>query len=159
MSQNAAGSTAGTVRPGDICRNGDLVRRWIGFDLADQLYGVPILSVLEVLAQAEIEPVPGTADDVLGVINLRGQIVTVIDLRPRLGLVRSAAAGGPLIVFDGGSETVAARVDRVTHVRQIAELAIKPAPRTDTAPCAAVAGLVARAGQMMTLLDVAALLR
>lgn len=163
MSQNATAAptdsiTAAAVREGDICRNGDVVRRWIGFELADQLYGVPILSVQEVLAQAEIEPVPGASGEVLGVINLRGHIVTVIDLRLRLGLGGSAAAKGPLIVFDGAAETIAARVDRVTHVRQISDLAIKSAPRAGTAPCAAVGGLVARGGEMMTLLDVAALL-
>ena len=145
-------------REGDICRNGDAVRRWIGFELSGQLYGVPILSVQEVLATAEIEPVPGTPTEVLGVINLRGQIVTVIDLRLRLGLGRSPDPVGPLIVFDGAAETLAARVDCVTHVRQIADAAIKPAPRTGSTPCHAVAGLVVRSGEMMTLLDMPGLL-
>ncbi|MGQ0529496.1 MAG: chemotaxis protein CheW [Panacagrimonas sp.] len=148
-----------SAREGDVCRNGDAVRRWIGFELSGQLYGVPILAVQEVLSTAEIEPVPGTPSEVLGVINLRGQIVTVIDLRLRLGLSSSADSTGPLIVFDGASETLAARVDCVTHVRQIADAAIKPAPRTGNTPCHAVAGLVVRAGEMMTLLDVPVLLK
>ena len=146
-------------REGDVFRNGDAVRRWIGFELSGQLYGVPILAVQEVLATAEIEPVPGTPTEVLGVINLRGQIVTVIDLRLRLGLGPSPHAAGPLIVFDGAVETLAARVDCVTHVRQIADAAIKPSPRTGSTPCHAVAGLVVRGGEMMTLLDVPGLLR
>jgi purine-binding chemotaxis protein CheW len=144
---------------GDGGRNGDVVRRWIGFELAGQLYGVPILAVQEVLATAEIEPVPGTAREVLGVINLRGQIVTVIDLRLRLGLTASEAAAGPLVVFDGPLETLAARVDRVTHVRRIPDPAIKPAPRSGGSPCAAVLGIVTRDAELMTLLDVPALMR
>lgn len=140
-------------------REGDAVRRWIGFELDGQLYGVPILAVQEVLAQAEIEPVPGTPREVLGVINLRGHIVTVIDLRLRLGLPPAEHAPGPLVVFDGATETLAARVDRVTHVRQIPDPAIKPSPRAGSAPCAAVLGVVTRGGEFMTLLDVPALMR
>ena len=148
-----------SVREGDTGRPGDVVRRWIGFELAGQLYGVPILAVQEVLATAEIEPVPGTASEVLGVINLRGQIVTVIDLRRRLGLPAAAeAADGPLVVFDAPGETLAARVDRVTHVRRIPDPAIKPVPRTGNTPCAAVLGLVSRDAELMTLLDVPALM-
>ena len=145
-------------RDGDVARAGDVVRRWIGFELAGQLYGVPILAVQEVLADAEIEPVPGAPAEVLGVINLRGQIVSVIDLRRRLGLSPPEKEKGPLIVFDGTSETVAARVDCVTNVRQIADPAIKPSPRTGQQACKAVTGLVTRGGEMMTLLDVPALL-
>lgn len=145
-------------REAEPARQGDSLRRWIGFELAGQLYGVPILSVQEVLASAEIEPVPGTPPEIRGVINLRGQIVTVLDLRMRLGLPPHPDPDGPLIVFDGAGETVAARVDRVTHVRQIADPAIKPAPRTGSHPGRGVAGLVTRSGELMTLLDVPALL-
>lgn len=145
-------------RPGDVFRSGETVQRWIGFELAGQLYGVPILAVQEVLAQAEIEPVPGTAAEVMGVINLRGQIVTVVDLRLRLGLAAAANPQGPLIVFDAGSETLAARVDRVAHVRQIADSAIKSAPPAGATPSRAVLGLVTREGRMMTLLDVPGML-
>lgn len=145
-------------RPGDVFRQGDVVRRWIGFELAGQQYGVPILSVQEVLATAEIEPVPGAVSEVLGVINLRGHIVTVIDLRLRLGLPAARGVSGPLVVFDGATETLAARVDRVTDVRQIADMAIKPAPRTGDTRCAALAGLVNDHGVMLTLLDVPGLL-
>jgi purine-binding chemotaxis protein CheW len=140
-------------------REGDSFQRWIGFELAGQSYGVPILSVHEVLAEAEIEPVPGAPAPVLGVINLRGSIVTVIDLRQRLGLPSPVdTIGGPLIVFDAGTESIAARVDRVADVRRIADAAIKPPARTGSSGCHAVRGLVARAEELVTLLDVPALL-
>ena len=147
------------ARHSDGGREGDVVRRWIGFELAGQLYGVAILAVQEVLASAEIEPVPGTPREVLGVINLRGQIVTVVDLRLRLGLPAAQGATGPLVVFDAPGETLAARVDRVTLVRRIPDPAIKPAPRAGSVPCAAVIGVVTRDAELMTLLDVPALMR
>jgi purine-binding chemotaxis protein CheW len=156
---SSSGPVVSGGRHSDGGREGDVVRRWIGFELAGQLYGVPILAVQEVLASAEIEPVPGTPGEVLGVINLRGQIVTVVDLRLRLGLPAAVGAGGPLVVFDAPGETLAARVDRVTHVRRIPDPAIKPAPRAGSAPCAAVIGVVTRDAELMTLLDVPALVR
>ncbi len=142
----------------DSADAGQGLRRWIGFELSGQLYGVPILAVQEVLAQAEIEPVPGAPHQVLGVINLRGQIVTVIDLRLLLGLTAAREAAGPLIVFDSGGEVLAARVDRVTHVRQIPDRAIRPAPATGAQRSPAVCGLVSREGGLMTLLDVPGML-
>lgn len=158
-SHGAPGPVLPSVRHSDGGREGDVVRRWIGFELAGQLYGVPILAVQEVLASAEIEPVPGTPREVLGVINLRGHIVTVVDLRLRLGLPAADVATGPLVVFDGPGETLAARVDCVTHVRRIPDPAIKPAPRAGSVPCAAVIGVVTRDAELMTLLDVPALMR
>ncbi|MGH8516119.1 MAG: chemotaxis protein CheW [Panacagrimonas sp.] len=157
--QGAAGPAVSGTRHSDGGREGDVVRRWIGFELAGQLYGVPILAVQEVLASAEIEPVPGTPREVLGVINLRGHIVTVVDLRLRLGLAAAESATGPLVVFDGPGETLAARVDCVTHVRRIPDPAIKPSPRAGSVACAAVIGVVTRDGELMTLLDVPALMR
>lgn len=156
---NGSASVISGARRHDGGREGDVVRRWIGFELAGQLYGVPILAVQEVLASAEIEPVPGAGHEVLGVINLRGQIVTVVDLRLRLGLPPASGATGPLVVFDAPGETLAARVDRVTHVRRIPDPAIKPAPRAGSVPCAAVIGVVTRDAELMTLLDVPALMR
>ncbi|MGQ0621037.1 MAG: chemotaxis protein CheW [Panacagrimonas sp.] len=146
--------TAFSDRVGD----GAVLRRWIGFELAGQLYGVPILAVQEVLADAEVEPVPGAPPEVLGVINLRGQIVSVIDLHRRLGLAPSTRERGPLIVFDGDRETLAARVDRVSQVRQIADPAIKPALRVGATPCKAVSGRVTQGDEVMTLLNLPALL-
>ena len=154
---NPETTTARPARQGDVCRTGDSAQRWIGFDLAGQSYAVPILSVQEVLAAAEIEPVPGSPPGVLGVINLRGQIVTVFDLRMRLGLPPAHAVAGPLIVFDGAQEIVAARVDRVADVRRIADAAIKPAPQAGETPNRAVTGLITRGGDMTTLLDPKAL--
>src|SRR3546814_8499420 len=63
--------------------------RWVCFGLGTQEYGLPILQVHEVLRPLPIEAVPGAPDIVLGVINLRGQVVTVINLRRYLELPRS----------------------------------------------------------------------
>ena len=139
---------------GDRRRGDEQMTRWVSFELAGQLYGLPILDVQEVLASAEIEPVPGSSAATLGVINLRGTIVTVLDLRLHLGLpAREAEASSKLIVL-GGAEPVALRVDRVATVRAIADGAIKPLPETGAAELGArVRGLFSRNNELLTLLD------
>ncbi|TXG98045.1 MAG: chemotaxis protein CheW [Nevskiaceae bacterium] len=138
-------------------RRGDRLSRWVSFWLGGQSYGIDILQVQEVLARAEIEPVPRAPADVLGVINLRGSIVTVVDLRARLGL--PAADGGVVVIADVAGQAVGLRVDRVAEVLNIPEHAIKPAPNTGAGLAATrVRGVVPRQQDLLTLLDVSALL-
>ena len=140
-------------------RRGDRLSRWVSFFLDGQCYGIDILQVQEVLAKAEIEPVPRAPSDVLGVINLRGSIVTVVDLRMRLGLPPPPDASGVVVVADVGGQIVGLRVDRVAEVLNIAEGAIKPAPAAGARGSAArVRGIVNRKTDLLTLLDVPALL-
>lgn len=141
-------------------RLGDVLTRWVCFELAGQSYGIPILEVQEVLACPEIEPVPGAPEGTLGVINLRGAIVTVLDLRTRLRLPpMTPDAQTRIIVLLQGGEPVGLRVDRVINVRALPQGAIKPAPDTgQSGPGLKLRGLYSRKGEMLTLLDAAALL-
>ena len=140
-------------------RQGDRLTRWVSFFLAGQCYGIDILQVQEVLAKAEIERVPRAPVDVLGVINLRGSIITVVDLRTRLGLPPLLDAPGVVIITDVAGQTVGLRVDRVAEVLNIADNTIKPAPDTGARnESPRVRGIVSRKTDLLTLLDVAALL-
>ena len=65
----------------------DEVLQWVTFKLDSETYGINVMQVQEVLRYSEIAPVPGAPDYVLGIINLRGNVVTVIDTRSRFGLV------------------------------------------------------------------------
>ena len=62
----------------------DQVLQWVTYRLGDETYGINVMQVQEVLRYTEIAPVPGAPDYVLGIINLRGNVVTVIDTRARL---------------------------------------------------------------------------
>jgi purine-binding chemotaxis protein CheW len=68
----------------------DEVLQWVTYRLGDETYGINVMQVQEVLRYTEIAPVPGAPDYVLGIINLRGNVVTVIDTRAHreLGLSR-----------------------------------------------------------------------
>jgi len=141
-------------------RKGDRMSRWVSFVLAGQPYGIDILQVQEVLAKADIEPVPRAPADVLGVINLRGSIVTVIDLRSRLGLTPRADANGVVIIVDIDGQVVGMMVDQVAEVLNIAEGAIKTAPNTGARDDAArVRGVVSRKTDLLTLLNIAPLIQ
>jgi purine-binding chemotaxis protein CheW len=146
--------------PGMGRRRDDVRSRWVSFELARQHFAVDILQVQEVLASAQIEPVPRAPADVLGVINLRGSIVTVIDLRTRLGLAPAddGAPGCVVIVLVEG-QAVGLRVDRVQEVLNIASAAIKPAPQIGArAQAGRIRGVVSREHDLLTLLDAPLLL-
>ena len=66
-------------------KKGELLR-WVTFQLGNEIYGVNVMQVREVLRYTDIAPVPGAPSYVLGIINLRGNVVTVIDTRARFGI-------------------------------------------------------------------------
>jgi purine-binding chemotaxis protein CheW len=140
-------------------RKDEVFSRWVSFQLADQHYGIAILDVQEVLADADVEPVPRAPAEVLGVINLRGRIVTVVDMRARLGLPAQADVGRCVIIVEFEGQPVGLRVDRVAEVINVAASKIKPAPDTGAGSKAGrVHGIVSRSGDLLTLLNVAPLL-
>lgn len=63
------------------------VGQWVTFRLEDETYGINVMQVQEVLRMTDIAPVPGAPVFVLGIINLRGNVVTIIDLRRRLNIL------------------------------------------------------------------------
>ncbi len=99
--------------------------------LADQLCGVPVLCVRDVLAGQTIAPIPLAPPDVAGNLNLRGRIVTAIDLRERLHLPRrSPGAPAMSIVTEQGSELYALLVDQVSEVLTLQRSRMEPNPPT-----------------------------
>ena len=72
----------------DIVENQkDPIIQWVTFRLGKETYGINVMQVQEVLRITNIAPVPGAPGYVIGIINLRGNVVTVIDTRNRFGLM------------------------------------------------------------------------
>lgn len=140
-------------------RKGDCVERWVCFVLGEQPYALPILEVQEVLSEAQIEPVPGAPADTIGVINLRGAIVAVADLRLRLGLAtRPSDAHTAIIVLAGEGESLGLRVDRVTQVRGLNAAQHAPPPANSESVGADVISAIHPVGrELIFLLDPKAL--
>lgn len=105
------------------------VAQLVTFRLGERLLGLPIEIVREILRVADITPVPDAPAGVRGVINLRGDVVTIVDLRIVLGL--SPAVVGPytrLVVTHSGDEVIGLLVDRVADVVTISPEEREPLP-------------------------------
>lgn len=102
----------------------------IGFVLGDELFGVDILTVQEIIRDTTITAIPDAPDFLEGVINLRGRIVPVIDLRKRLKLVEPGQINVDpwIIILSVEGRTTGFMVDRVTKVLNVPKQSIKPAP-------------------------------
>jgi purine-binding chemotaxis protein CheW len=102
-------------------------KQLVVFDLADEAYGVDIGSVREIIRMQEITQVPRTPDYVEGVINLRGKVIPVIDMRKRFGFpVADHTKDTRIVVIDIGGADIGATVDAVTEVLRLGADAIEP---------------------------------
>jgi len=101
----------------------------VTFRLLDESYGINVMQVQEVLRVAEIAPVPGAPHYVLGIINLRGNVVTVIDTRTRFGLPRGEINDlSRIVVIESESQVVGILVDSVAEVVDLRLSEIDSAP-------------------------------
>jgi purine-binding chemotaxis protein CheW len=102
----------------------------IGFVIGDELFGVDILTIQEIIRDTTITAIPDAPDFLEGVINLRGRIVPVIDLRKRLKLVEPEQINVDpwIIILSVEGRTTGFMVDRVTKVLNVPKQSIKPAP-------------------------------
>ncbi|MBC7341668.1 MAG: chemotaxis protein CheW [Clostridia bacterium] len=106
-----------------------LEEQLVVFQLAGETYGVNISSVHEIIRMQEITKVPRTPDFVEGVINLRGRIIPVIDLRKRFNLpLQEKTQSSRIIVIEMDSVTVGMIVDSVSEVIRLPLDQIEPAP-------------------------------
>ena len=101
----------------------------VGFTLGNEDFGVDILSVQEINRVTEITKIPGTPDFVKGVINLRGNVIPVIDLRSRLGMPeKENDKQTRIIVADVEERTVGLVVDAVSEVIRMDASLVEPPP-------------------------------
>ena len=109
--------------------NSQQVFRWVTFRLADETYGINVMQVQEVLRMTDVAPVPGAPHYVMGIINLRGNVVTVLDTRKLLDLSTSDITDtSRIMIIESGKVTVGLLVDSVAEVVNIASSDIDPPP-------------------------------
>jgi purine-binding chemotaxis protein CheW len=133
--------------------------QYCSFHLADRFYGLPILGIQEILRHLEVTPVPTAPAYVDGLINLRGQIAMVVDLRKRLGLPRAPAGTDPVhIVADLDGETVSFTADRAGDVFDLDPESLEPCPGPADAAASPVLGVFTLDCGLMHILDARALL-
>ncbi|MBL1433749.1 chemotaxis protein CheW [Gammaproteobacteria bacterium AH-315-C21] len=107
----------------------DPLLQWVTFRLDEEKYGINVMAVQEVLKVTEITQVPGAPDFVLGIINLRGNVVTVIDARTRFKLGhRERDDNSRIIIIESSDQEVGILVDSVAEVVYMRDSEIEPAP-------------------------------
>ena len=116
------------VSPEEV-RSSDVLLHLVTFDLLGEEFGVPILDVREIIQMLDITPVPNAPKFVEGVINLRGQIIPIVDLRKRFNLETSETTEeNRIVVVEVNNNTLGLIVDGDSEVLRIPEDLVKPAP-------------------------------
>ncbi|WP_220720989.1 chemotaxis protein CheW [Agarivorans litoreus] len=138
----------------------DEVLQWVTFQLESETYGINVMQVQEVLRYTEIAPVPGAPNYVLGIINLRGNVVTVIDTRSRFGLPSSdITENSRIVIIEAESQVIGILVDSVAEVVYLRSSEIDTAPNVGTEESAKfIQGVSNRDGQLLILVDLNKLL-
>lgn len=142
----------------------DAADQYLTFIMADEEYGVDILSVQEIRGWEDATPIPNSPDFVKGVINLRGTIVPIIDLRLRFGL--SQVDYGPMTVVivlkvttDSGTKVIGIVVDAVSDVYSLTSDEMRQPPDLgDQVNTTFIKGLASVEGKMVILLNIDVLL-
>ncbi len=134
--------------------------KFLTFDLAEEEYGLEILRVREIIGMMAITPVPRTPDFVRGVINLRGKVIPVIDLRLKFGLPYKEPDERTCVIVvevlsDGRTVQMGIVVDRVNEVVDVKAGEVEPTPSFGVAlDTAFILGMAKVQGKVKILLDI-----
>ncbi|MEP7383358.1 MAG: chemotaxis protein CheW [Gemmatimonadota bacterium] len=129
--------------------------KYLTFFLANEEYGLEILKVHEIIGMLPITRVPRTPLFVRGLINLRGKVIPIIDLRQRFGMSREGAEDSCVIVVQVHGTQLGVVVDKVSEVLSIAEADIEPTPSFGVdVSTEYLLGLAKSDGKVRLLLDI-----
>jgi purine-binding chemotaxis protein CheW len=129
--------------------------RYMEFRLGEQFFAIPLLTVKEVIPKPEITPIPNMPSHFEGMINLRGQVLAVFDVRKKLGSRvqsnQSTKDFSVVIIVEDLGVRLGMTVDEVTRVLDVKQEDIGPAPVKDEDPASKFVSAVIRNEQGMTL--------
>jgi len=134
--------------------------QWLTFKLADEEYGVDILKVQEIRSWGPVTSIPNTPDFIIGVINLRGIVVPIIDLRQRFSLDKIEYGTSTVVVIvkvdhESDERTMGMVVDAVSEVYNISEEMMRETPELGGAiRTEFIKGLATIDEKMIILLDI-----
>lgn len=100
---------------------------FLSFKLEEKFFGIPLENVKEIVEEREITPVPLSSDYIEGVMNFRGEPVTVINLRRRLG-IKGNSTSKEIILCTIGNKSVGIRPDMVLEIHKIQTDKLKGVP-------------------------------
>ncbi len=132
------------------------LKEYVTAMIGGQLFGLPIRRVQDVFIPERLTRVPLAPPEVAGVLNLRGRIVTLIDMRRSLGLEQSAGQGQPMAIgVEKANESYGLLIDSVGEVLKLGDAAREPNPvNLDSQLARVSAGIYRLAGQLLIVVDV-----
>jgi purine-binding chemotaxis protein CheW len=135
-------------------------QEFVTFTIAGQLFGIPVLQIQDVLSSYHITPIPLAPPEIIGSLNLRGRVVTAIDVRLRLGLpARPSDTESMSIVAENEGELYSLMVDAVGEVLALPQSAFeRNLPTLDAKFRSFSEGIYRLDDQLLVVLDVNRLL-
>lgn len=130
--------------------------RFLVFNLNEESYALPLLKVREVIAQTEVTPVPYTPPHFKGVMNLRGQVISVIDMRLKFKMKAQDANGETaIIILDLSPVALGVVVDAVNSVIALHESQISPSPDIESSISTDyISGIARMDGKLILILEI-----
>ena len=126
--------------------------RYLCFSLGVEEFGIPLLSVKEVIAMPEITPVPQTPSYFLGIMNLRGQVISIIDLRTKLSIKPKESTEIAVIICDIKPNNIGVVVDSIDSVIHPSPDQLSEKPELEGQKSSAYIEAVYRAEKRLVLL-------
>lgn len=138
----------------------DEVLQWVTFRLDNEIYGINVMQVQEVLRYTDIAPVPGAPQYVLGIINLRGNVVTVIDTCQRFGLAPiEHSESTRIVIIETNHQVIGVLVDAVAEVVYLRRSEIETTPNVGNEESAKfIQGVSNKGDKLLILVDLNKLL-
>ncbi|MBE0491655.1 MAG: purine-binding chemotaxis protein CheW [Sulfurospirillum sp.] len=138
----------------------DDIVQLVGFIIGNEEYAIPILNIQEIIKPIEFTRVPSVPAYVLGVFNLRGNVIPLIDLRTKFNLQQTNNTPDTrYIVMKGRNNTAGFVIDRLTEAIRISQTRIDPPPETIHQDKGMIYGIGKREDSMLTILKVESLLK
>lgn len=138
---------------------GDEVHQFLTFALGDQEFGIEILRVQEIKNFTRITPIPNMPPCIKGVMNLRGTVVPIVDLRIKFAMETSDYDQFTvIIVVNVGTRIMGLIVDAVSDVLNVDPIEIESAPDLGSIDTSFISGLAKSADRLVTLLNIEQLL-
>lgn len=130
--------------------------RYLSFSLGNERFAIPLLSVKEVIAIPEVTPIPFTPAHFKGIMNLRGQVISIIDLRQKMNIKSQPTAESAVVICDLSPLCLGVIVDSVDSVLSLEENEIKPRPDIESKQNVDyIIGVVEREKRLVLLLEIA----
>jgi purine-binding chemotaxis protein CheW len=129
------------------------------FTVTPHLFGVDTVHVQEIVPHSAVTRIPMTHESVAGLVSLRGQIMTAVDLRKRLQLPPAPEPGAVSVVLRSADGLVSLIVDRVEDVRRSSGTLLPPPPMLSEAVRQVALGVAPGPGRLLLVLDAAKLCR